>query len=75
MSSALHHLLDQYRSLSKTEREKGTYFELLIQSYLQNEASYKDLYAQVWMYADWAKEQGINAQDAGIDLWEAASTA
>jgi len=66
--SPLHALLDQYRTLSQSEREKGTYFELLILCYLKNEASYKDLYADVWMYADWAKNQGINAQDAGIDL-------
>jgi len=66
--SALHELLSQYRTFSQSEREKGTYFERLIQDYLTNEASYKDLYKQVWMFADWAKEQGINAQDAGIDL-------
>ncbi len=61
-------LLEKYRALSKTEREKGTYFELLIQCYLQNEPSYADLYSDVWTYADWAKEQGLKAQDTGIDL-------
>lgn len=66
--SALNELLSQFRSLSKTEREKGTYFERLIKDYLTHEACYKDLYEQVWMYADWARDQGLNAQDAGIDL-------
>jgi predicted helicase len=66
--TSLHSLLSQYRSLSQSEREKGTYFERLIQCYLTHEASYKDLYEHVWMYADWAREQGVNAQDAGIDL-------
>ena len=61
-------LLDQYRSLSHSEREKGTYFEQLIQCYLQHEPSYADLYSEVWMYADWAKAEGHNAQDVGIDL-------
>jgi predicted helicase len=63
--TSLYALLSQYRSLSQSEREKGTYFERLIQCYLTHEASYKDLYEHVWMCADWAREQGLNAQDAG----------
>jgi len=66
--TALKNLLNQYRASSKTEREKGTYFEELIITYFRNEATYKDLYSKVWTYADWAKEQGIDARDAGIDL-------
>jgi predicted helicase len=64
----LQSLLNQYRALSKTEREKGTYFEKFIQCYLQNEPSYADLYSDVWMYADWAKAEGLKAHDTGIDL-------
>ncbi|RRV29302.1 DEAD/DEAH box helicase [Pseudomonas sp. o96-267] len=66
--SALSALLDNFRSASVTEREKGTYFEELICAYLRNEATYRDLYDKVWMYADWAKEQGLSGKDAGIDL-------
>jgi predicted helicase len=65
---ALLNLLDQYRSAALTEREKGTYFEELILSYLRNEASYRDLYSKVWTYADWASEQGLDKRDTGIDL-------
>lgn len=66
--SALHDLLDTYRQASLTEREKGTYFEELICAYLRYEATYQDLYEQVWTYADWAREQGMDARDIGIDL-------
>ncbi|WP_394244997.1 DEAD/DEAH box helicase [Halopseudomonas laoshanensis] len=66
--SALSSLLDTFRSASVTEREKGTYFEELIVAYLRNEATYRDLYEQVWTYADWAKERGLSGKDAGIDL-------
>lgn len=66
--SALLTLLDHYRNASLTEREKGTYFEELICTYLRNEATYRDLYDQVWMYSDWAKEQGLDKRDTGIDL-------
>lgn len=66
--SALQQLLNSYRAIALTEREKGTYFEELILCYLRNEATYKDLYSKVWAYADWAKEQGMDARDTGIDL-------
>lgn len=66
--SALSALLNTYRSASVTEREKGTYFEELVCTYLRNEATYRDLYDKVWTYADWAKEQGLSGKDAGIDL-------
>ena len=66
--TALSSLLDSYRQAAVTEREKGTYFEELIRTYLRNEATYKDLYSDVWTYADWAKAQGLDKRDAGIDL-------
>lgn len=57
--SALSNLLDFYRTAAASEREKGTYFEELFLAYLQNEASYRDLYAKVWTYADWAGDDAI----------------
>lgn len=64
----LHDILNEYRSAALSEREKGTYFEELILSYLRNEASYRDLYRQVWTYGDWAAAQGLDKRDTGIDL-------
>ena len=49
--SPLTAILDVYRDASVTEREKGTYFEELIVCYLRNEATYKDLYSDVWTYS------------------------
>lgn len=66
--SALSEILDDYRTNSVTEREKGTYFEELITCYLRNEASYKDLYSDVWTYGEWARLQGLDERDTGIDL-------
>ncbi|MCE2575368.1 type ISP restriction/modification enzyme [Komagataeibacter sp. FNDCR2] len=68
MSFALASLLATYRALSESEREKGTYFEKLIVCYLRTEPTYADLYDTVWTYQDWAREQGYNAKDTGIDL-------
>jgi predicted helicase len=61
-------LLAAYRHAAVTEREKGTYFEELVVCYLRNEATYKDLYTEVWTYADWAQAQGLDKRDTGIDL-------
>ena len=66
--TALQALLAQFRQAAITEREKGTYFEELIVKYLQNEASYKDLYSDVWTYSEWATLQGLTKKDTGIDL-------
>ncbi|MCU0751017.1 MAG: restriction endonuclease [Akkermansiaceae bacterium] len=69
----LQKILAAYRATSQTEREKGTYFEELIRTYFRNEPRFVDLYSDVWLYTDWAKEIGgpqfhLSAKDTGIDL-------
>lgn len=69
--SALKLILESYREESHSEREKGNYFEELTVAYLRNEATYADLYKEVWHFGDWAKaypEFEISAKDTGIDL-------
>jgi predicted helicase len=66
--SALLDLLNTFRNAAVTEREKGTYFEELIVAYLRNEATYCDLYSDVWTYAEWAEKNGLSKKDSGIDL-------
>lgn len=69
--SPFNKILDTYRQVSQTEREKGTYFEELIRTYFRYEATYRDLYSDVWLYSDWAKEHsefGLSGKDTGIDL-------
>jgi hypothetical protein len=66
--SALTTLLNTYRNAAVSEREKGTYFEELMIAYLRNEATYRDLYSNVWTYAEWATLQKLDKRDTGIDL-------
>lgn len=68
MNTDLQNLLRKYREASKTEREKGDYFELLIKDFLKNDPVYAQQYKDVWTYSEWAKIQGIDARDTGIDL-------
>lgn len=72
--TALSQLLDTFRQAAQTEREKGTYFEELVKTYLLTEPSYRDLFnGKVYLWEEWRREwtgQG-NADpgaDAGIDL-------
>ena len=73
MTQTIPDILEKYRAASQTEREKGTYVEELIRTYFRYEASYADLYSDIWLYSDWAKEIGtaqfgFSAKDVGIDL-------
>lgn len=65
---ALQELLTSYRAGSKTEREKGTYFELLIKDFLKHDPTYSPQFSDVWTYAEWANLQGLDSRDTGIDL-------
>ena len=66
--SSFFDLLNTYRATAKTEREKGTYFELLCIKYFENEPYYKEAFKRIQTYTEWAKEQGITGKDTGIDL-------
>ena len=66
--SALNDLLQHFRAVALSEREKGTYFEELCVQYLRFEAAYAALYSDVWTYAAWAKQNVLDGKDAGIDL-------
>ncbi|ODT14193.1 MAG: damage-inducible protein, partial [Kaistia sp. SCN 65-12] len=65
---SLRDLLERYRSESASEREKGGYFEKLVRVWLQHAPTQRDLYRQVMSYGEWARAQGIDARDDGIDL-------
>ncbi|NJR43567.1 MAG: hypothetical protein HC767_13860 [Akkermansiaceae bacterium] len=66
--SPLQKILENYRANSKTEREKGTYFEKLTQAYFEKDDIQRQEFSRVWTYAEWAKSQGISKSDTGIDL-------
>lgn len=65
---SLRDLLERYRSGSASEREKGGYFEKLVRVWLQHAPTQRDLYRQVMSYGEWARSQGLDARDTGIDL-------
>ena len=64
-------LLNSIEQSSSDERDKGTRFENLVLNFLQNDPTYKNDFAKIQTYADWAQEHTDlvpNKKDIGIDL-------
>lgn len=68
MPTPFQQLLSIYRKNSKTEREKGNYFEKLVISFLQNDERFAPQFSQVQTFLEWATSQGNLGNDSGIDL-------
>lgn len=66
--TAIRDLLSRYRDASKTEREKGTYFERLCVEFLKSDPEMAQEFEDAWPYAEWALAQGLDGRDVGIDV-------
>jgi len=67
MTTPLRQLLAQYRAASKSEREKGTYFERLAVAFIKNDNGMQQEYEDCWLFGDWAKANRLDGRDIGID--------
>ena len=62
-------ILEKYRSLSLSEREKGTKFEQLMLAWLMTERTYSTIIDKVWMWVDFPYRMSFGSgKDTGIDL-------
>lgn len=61
-------ILEKYRKISFSEREKGDRFERLMQVYLQTDPRYSYLFKKVWLWNKFPYRHGLGGQDVGIDL-------
>lgn len=52
----------------RTQRDRGTLFELLVKTYLENEPVYQRLFEHVWMLSEVPGEYNIPKVDTGVDL-------
>ncbi|MBB5220376.1 putative helicase [Amaricoccus macauensis] len=68
MSDDLLTILSNFRISARSEREKGDYFEKIVAAYLKHDAVQKQHYSEVQGFSDWARAQGRDARDTGIDL-------
>ena len=68
MPITLRDLLNSYREGSRSEREKGTYFERLTKAWLEVAPTQSDQFLRVLTFSDWAAERREDRRDVGIDL-------
>jgi predicted helicase len=66
--TAIDRILQSYRDAAVTEREKGTYFERLGLAFFLNDPVQAEEYDAVSTWSDWAKANGRDGKDVGIDL-------
>ena len=66
--TAIDRILQSYRDAAVTEREKGTYFERLGLAFFLNDPVQAEEYEAVWTWSEWAKANGRDGKDVGIDL-------
>ncbi len=66
--TAIDRILQSYRDAAATEREKGTYFERLALVFFMNDPVQSEEYEAVWTWSEWAKTNGRDGKDVGIDL-------
>lgn len=61
-------ILDKYRRISFSERDKGDRFERLMQAYLQTDPQYAAQFKKVWLWNEFPGRNDLGGGDTGIDL-------
>ncbi len=61
-------ILDKYRKIAFSERDKGDRFERLMQGYLQTDPKYAFKFKNVWMWDEFPGKIELGGGDTGIDL-------
>ncbi|MEI9910018.1 MAG: hypothetical protein WDO71_10285 [Bacteroidota bacterium] len=61
-------ILDKYRKISFSQRDKGDRFERLMQGYLQTDPKYAYKFKAVWLWNEFPGKLDLGGGDTGIDL-------
>jgi predicted helicase len=61
-------ILDKYRKISFSERDKGERFERLMKAYLLSDPKYAHKFKKVWFWAEFPGRNDLGGNDTGIDL-------
>lgn len=61
-------ILDKYRKISFSERDKGDRFERLMQSYLLTAPQYSKRFKKVMLWSEFPYRKDLGGSDTGIDL-------
>ncbi|WP_369752916.1 DEAD/DEAH box helicase [Flavobacterium sp. WC2409] len=61
-------ILEKYRKISFSERDKGDRFERLMQAYLLTDPQYSYRFKKVWLWSEFHGKNDLGGSDTGIDL-------
>jgi predicted helicase len=61
-------ILEKYRKISFSEKDKGERFERLMQAYLQTDPQYAYQFKKVWLWNEFPGRNDLGGGDTGIDL-------
>ncbi|MDR2741205.1 MAG: restriction endonuclease [Treponema sp.] len=61
-------LLQKYRDISFSERDKGYRFERLMQIFLKTYRHYDNEFRDVWLWPEFPSRKDFSGKDTGIDL-------
>lgn len=61
-------ILEKYRKISFSERDKGDRFERLMQAYLLTDPKYAYKLKKVWLWSEFHGKSDLGGNDTGIDL-------
>jgi len=61
-------ILEKYRKISFSERDKGDRFERLMQAYLLTDPKYSYQFKNVWLWNEFPGKKDLGGSDTGIDL-------
>ncbi len=61
-------ILEKYRKISFSERDKGDRFERLMQAYLLTDPKYAYKFKKVWLWNEFPGKNDLGGRDTGIDL-------
>ncbi len=61
-------ILDKYRKIAFSERDKGDRFERLMQAYLRTDPKYAFKFKHVWLWSEFPGNIELGRGDTGIDL-------
>lgn len=68
MSTSFTKVLEKYRKISFSERDKGERFERLMKAYLLTDPKYANQFIKVWMWNEFPSKADLGGSDTGIDL-------
>lgn len=61
-------ILEKYRKLSYSQRDKGDRFERLMQGYLLTDPMYSTKFKKVWLWNEFPGKNDLGGGDTGIDI-------